>query len=52
MSEWGVVAVAYGLTWVVLGAYALYLRARLRRAEKALTAVTDQITDQRDEGDG
>jgi len=35
-SEWNFVAAAYGLAWATLGGYALYLRARVRRARRAL----------------
>ena len=38
MSEWGYVWAAYGLTWTVLGGYALYLRGRVHRAAEALRA--------------
>lgn len=41
MSEWSVVVVAYGLTWVVIGTYAVYLRVRLGRAEKAMIDAAD-----------
>lgn len=36
MSEWTYVGAAYGLTWVTLAAYALYVRGRVRRAADAL----------------
>ena len=32
MSNWSYVALAYGLTWVVLVGYAVYAAGRLRRA--------------------
>lgn len=41
MSEWSVVVVAYGLTWVVIGAYAVHLRVRLGRAEKVMIEAAD-----------
>ena len=36
MSEWTYVWTAYGLTWVVLAAYAAYVVRRARRAEAAV----------------
>jgi hypothetical protein len=35
MTEWTYIAMAYGLTWIVLASYTAYLRARVRRAEEA-----------------
>ena len=35
MSEWAYIWMAYGLTWVVLAAYTVSVRRRLRRAEAA-----------------
>ena len=43
MSEWGFVAVCYGLTWTVLGGYALYVRSRSRRAAEALRAAVAEV---------
>lgn len=40
MSEWNYVAAAYGLTWVVLAGYAVYLMRRVRRARNRLDLVT------------
>lgn len=39
MSEWSYIYVAYGLTWVTLAAYALYLRARRRQVEASALTV-------------
>jgi hypothetical protein len=36
MNEWNFVGAAYGLTWVVLAGYALYLNGRARAAREAL----------------
>ncbi|MBI4408186.1 MAG: hypothetical protein HY561_00665 [Gemmatimonadetes bacterium] len=36
MSEWGYVVAAFGLTWLVLLAYAAYLWRRIRRADALL----------------
>ncbi|HEX7051036.1 MAG TPA: CcmD family protein [Longimicrobiales bacterium] len=36
MSEWGFVMAAYAVAWTVLGGYALYVRARIRRARAML----------------
>ena len=36
MSEWFYIWLAYGLTWVVLGGYALRLRGRQGAAERGL----------------
>lgn len=41
MSEWRYIIAAYGLTWVVLAAYALYLGAASRRAETAFLDARD-----------
>lgn len=38
MSEWTFIGAAYGLTWAVLGGYALYLRGRMRAAREALNS--------------
>jgi hypothetical protein len=38
MSEWNYIIAAYVLTWVVLGAFALYVRRRVARAESAWRA--------------
>jgi hypothetical protein len=38
VSEWVFIGAAYGLTWLTLGGYALYLRARTRRARAELAA--------------
>ncbi|MBI4408854.1 MAG: CcmD family protein [Gemmatimonadetes bacterium] len=38
MSEWRFIVAAYGLTWVVLVAYAIRLQVRLRRLERQLGA--------------
>ena len=35
MSEWNYIIAAYVLTWVVLAAFALYVRRRVARAESA-----------------
>jgi CcmD family protein len=34
MSDWPWVIASYGLTWLVLGAYALGIRRRLQRAQE------------------
>ncbi|HEU4452753.1 MAG TPA: CcmD family protein [Longimicrobium sp.] len=39
MNEWNFVGAAYGLTWVVLAGYALYLNGRVRAAREALRRV-------------
>ena len=36
MSEWPYVIAAYGLTWIVLGGYSVYLHVRAARARRAL----------------
>lgn len=36
MSEWSFVVAAFGLSWVVGVAYAIYLNGRTRRARRAL----------------
>lgn len=36
MPEWPWVVASYGLTWLVLGAYTLMVRRRLRRARTEL----------------
>jgi CcmD family protein len=38
VSEWGFVRVAYGLTWIVLAVYSVYLRRRRVRARSRLEA--------------
>lgn len=38
MSEWNFIAAAYGVAWFGLAAYAYYLIARRRSAERALAA--------------
>ena len=35
-NQWTYIWMAYGATWVVLGAYYVSLRRRLRRAEAAV----------------
>lgn len=39
MSEWRYIIAAYGVTWVVLAAYALYLGAATRRADQVLSDI-------------
>jgi CcmD family protein len=36
MSEWTYVVSAYGVTWMVLAGYVLYLRGRTRQADAFL----------------
>jgi hypothetical protein len=38
MSEWTYIGIAFGLTWVTLTVYALYLRNRAARAAHAWKA--------------
>jgi hypothetical protein len=40
MSNWGFVALAFGLTWAVLVGYTLVVLNRSRRARAALVAAT------------
>lgn len=42
MSDWPWVIIAYTLTWLVLGVYALRLRRRLDRARTDLEEETQQ----------
>jgi len=41
MSEWGWVLGAFGLTWAVLIAYAIYLNVRLDRARRTFARATE-----------
>ena len=36
MSEWTYIGLSYGLTWVVLAGYAVYLLQKRSRAREAL----------------
>ena len=36
MSNWGYVGLAYGVTYVTLAAYWVYLRRKVREAERML----------------
>ena len=38
MSEWTYIGAAFGLTWAVLGGYALYLRGRMIQARQSLAS--------------
>lgn len=40
MSEWSYIGSAYGVTWLALTGYALYLRARTRQARLFLGAAS------------
>jgi len=40
-GEWPYVVVAYGLTWIVLAGYLVYLHTRVKRAGQALEAERD-----------
>jgi len=41
MSEWGWVLGAFGLTWAVLIAYAIYLNVRIDRARTMFARATE-----------
>ena len=41
MSEWAFVRAAYGLTWIVLAVYSVYLRRRRIQARSRLENVGD-----------
>ena len=43
MSEWVYVGAAFGLTWLTLGGYWLYLRARERSAREALEIAAAEV---------
>ncbi len=43
MSEWGYVGVAYGLTWLTLIGYGIYLGSRVRRARRLLERTTREV---------
>lgn len=53
MSEWAYVGAAYGLTWVVLAVYTVYIRQRVRRSERELAAADgssdDRVIDRQQE---
>jgi len=39
MSEWNYIWAAYGLTWLVLGGYAIYLGSKTRSERRRLERV-------------
>jgi CcmD family protein len=43
MSEWYFVGAAYGLTWLGLTSFAIYLVQRRRRAQRRLAEVRSRI---------